>query len=120
MTLGAVTGHRIALGARPQRRLGRVGLQLYTIRSDMQRDLPGTLERVAGIGYKDVEFAGYFNRPPAEIRALLSRHGLASPSTHLAFETLAGDARQKTLDDAKAIGHHYVTVPSPPRAPRAT
>jgi sugar phosphate isomerase/epimerase len=120
MTLGAVAGQRIARAAQPQRRLGRVGIQLYTIRSEMQRDLPGTLARVAAIGYKDVEFAGYFNRSPAEIRELLIGNGLASPSTHVAFDMLVGEARRTTLDDAKTIGHAYVTVPSPPRAPRAT
>jgi sugar phosphate isomerase/epimerase len=119
--LGAATGQRIGLAARPpQRRLARVGVQLYTIRTEMQRDLPATLARVAGIGYKDVEFAGYFNRPAAEVRELLATNGLASPSTHVGFEALQGDAGKRMLDDAKAIGHEYVTVPSPPRGPRAT
>lgn len=132
LALGAAAGQRVAFGApsRPgtgpaltpnaQRRLARTGVQLYTIRSEMTRDLPGTLARVAEIGYKDVEFAGYFNRSPAEIRDLLARNGLGSPSTHIGFGPLSGDARQRTLDEAKAIGHEYVTVPSPPSGPRAT
>ena len=121
LALGAATRQRVALGAPlRQRKLGRVGLQLYTIRSETARDLPGTLARVAQIGYKDVEFAGYFNRTPTEIRDLLAQNGLGSPSTHLGFNTLAPAARQKTLDDAKAIGHQYITIPSPPSGPRAT
>jgi sugar phosphate isomerase/epimerase len=93
----------------PRRKIKRIGLQLYTVRDLMKADLPGTLAKVAAIGYKEVEFAGYFGRTPAEIRALLRRNGLTSPSTHLSFDTLQ-NGWQKALDDAKAIGHHWVTI----------
>ena len=65
----------------PRRKLKKVGLQLYSVRDLMKADLPGTLAKVAAIGYKEVEFAGYFGRTPAQIRELLRRDGLASPST---------------------------------------
>src|SRR6476620_3025192 len=93
----------------PRRRISKVGLQLYTVRDLMKADLPGTLAKVAAIGYKEVEFAGYFGRTPAQIRDLLRRDGLASPSTHLPFESL-DTTWQKQLDDAKAVGHHWVTI----------
>ena len=92
------------------RKIARVGLQLYTVRDAMQRDLPGTLARVAQIGYKDVEFAGYFGRPPAEIKALLDQNGLRAPSSHIGYPP-EGDAWTKMLADAKAVGHEYVTCP---------
>ena len=92
-----------------RRKLERVGLQLYTVRDLMKADLPGTLARVAAIGYKEVEFAGYFGRTPAEIRELLRRNGLTSPSTHLPFESLTNDW-QKQLDTANAAGHQWVTI----------
>ena len=94
----------------PRRRLRRIGLQLYTLRSEMQRDLPGTLARVAEIGYQEVEFAGYFGRTPADIRALLEQNHLTAPSSHVGFPDL-GDGWARTLDDAKAVGHTFVTVP---------
>jgi sugar phosphate isomerase/epimerase len=93
----------------PRRKLKRVGLQLYTVRDLMKADVPGTLAKVAGIGYKEVEFAGYFGNTPAQIRDLLRRNGLSSPSTHLPFESLES-GWQKQLDDAKAAGHHWVTI----------
>ena len=93
----------------PRRKIKRVGLQLYTVRDLMKADLAGTLAKVAAIGYKEVEFAGYFGRTPAEIRALLRRNGITSPSTHLSFDLLQ-TGWQKALDDAKAIGHHWVTI----------
>src|SRR2546423_11350446 len=88
------------------RKLNKVGLQLYTVRDLMKADLPGTLAKVAATGYKEVEFAGYFGRTPAQIRDLLRRDALTSPSTHLPFDSL-DTTWQKQLDDAKAVGHHW-------------
>jgi sugar phosphate isomerase/epimerase len=103
----------------PRRKLKRVGLQLYSVRDLMKADLPGTLSKVAAIGYKEVEFAGYFGRTPAQIRDLLRRDGLTSPSTHLAFDSL-DTTWQKQLDDAKAIGHHWTTIAFIPPEKRQT
>ena len=93
----------------PRRKIERVGLQLYSVRDLMKADLPGTVARVAAIGYKEVEFAGYFGRTPAQIRDLLRQNGLTSPSTHLSFDSLTS-SWQKQLDDAKAAGHEWVTI----------
>lgn len=96
--------------AMSRRRLDRIGIQLYTVRRDMATDLPGTLARIAQIGYREVEFAGYFGRSSAEIRALLESNKLAAPSTHVPYELIASrwDA---ALDDAAEKGHRYVTIP---------
>jgi sugar phosphate isomerase/epimerase len=75
----------------------------------MKGDLPGTLANVAAIGYKEVEFAGYFGRTPTEIRDLLARNGLASPSTHFSIDSMRKEWR-KVLDDARQIGHQWVLV----------
>jgi sugar phosphate isomerase/epimerase len=103
----------------PPRMLERIGLQLYTVRDVMKADLPGTLAKVAAIGYKEVEFAGYFGRTPAQIRELLHRNGLASPSNHFPFESLQ-KGWQQTLDDANAIGHQWVTIAWIPEEKRRT
>jgi len=108
-----------SLALAPRSRLKRVGLQLYTVRDLMKADLPGTLAKVAAIGYKEVEFAGYFGRTPAQIRDLLRRDGLTSPSTHLPFDSL-DTTWQKQLDDAKAVGHHWVTIAFIPEEKRRT
>lgn len=93
-----------------RRRLDRIGIQLYTVRDSMQRDVAGTLARLAEIGYREVEFAGYFGKSAAEIRTLLERNNLTAPSTHLPYELLKTSWEQ-TLDDAAARGHRYVTIP---------
>ena len=104
----------------PRRKLKRIGLQLYTVRGLMKADLPGTLAKVAAIGYKEVEFHDYFGRTPGQIRELLRRNGLDSPSTHLPFESLENGRWQKNLDDAKAVGHKWVVIPSTPEERRRT
>ena len=93
----------------PRRRLKKVGLQLYTLRDQMEKDLPGTLARVAQIGYKEVEFAGYFGRSPNEIRQLLAKNHLTAPSSHVGYPE-DWSAWDKTVADARAAGHQYVTV----------
>ena len=99
--------------AATRRRLDRVGIQLYTVRNAMRSDMPGTIARIAEMGYREVEFAGYFGKTPREVRALLDANKLTSPSTHVSLELARLD---KTLDDSAEIGHKYLTVPSLPRA----
>jgi len=90
--------------------LESIGLQLYTVRSLMAEDVEGTLAEVAGIGYREVEFAGYFEREPARLRATLDGLGLSAPSTHLPLETFRGDL-DGALETAGALGHRYVVLP---------
>lgn len=92
-----------------RRRLARIGLQLYTVRDLMAADFDATLAQVAEIGYAEVEFAGYFGRSPLEVAAALGQHGLVAPSSHVDYTTTS-DAWQRTLDDAQAAGHTFVTV----------
>jgi len=93
-----------------RRRLDRIGIQLYSVRTEMERDFPGTLARLAEIGYKEVEFAGYFGRSAADVRAILDRNGLSAPSTHIGFSGTGPDW-EKALDFAASVGHAFATVP---------
>jgi sugar phosphate isomerase/epimerase len=91
-------------------RLERVGLQLYTVREVLARDFDGTLARIAAIGYRDVEFAGYAGRRPEAVSAALERHGLRAPAAHIPLDALR---RQwaATADAAHVIDHDYIIVP---------
>ena len=66
----AVAALRPAWPAEPYQ-IERVGLQLYTVRDLMKKDFEGTVAKVAQIGYKEVEFAGYFDKTPQAVRAIL-------------------------------------------------
>mgnify|MGYP006273949065 CR=1 FL=1 len=87
--------------------VGPVGVQLYTLRSLLESDVEGTLEQVAAMGYRTVEFAGYYDRSPDELNALLSRLKLTAPAAHL----LPQDIRERpteVLDRAAAMRHDYL------------
>jgi sugar phosphate isomerase/epimerase len=87
-----------------------VGVQLYTLRAEMQKSVGATLARLAQIGYREVEFAGYFNHPPKDVAALLKQHGLSAPAAHVPIEVMRTKWDQ-TLDDAATVGHRYLIVP---------
>jgi len=116
--IGATTAfYRVPAIAHPAR-LDKIGLQLYTVRDQMKLDFESTIARVAQAGYQEVEFAGYYNRSPADVRAILDHNGLSAPSTHVSF---ANDDQWKTaLDTAKAIGHEYIVMPWIPAERRKT
>jgi len=98
---------------------GPLGVQLYTVRAEMERDVAATLARVAEIGYEEVEFAGYFGHSPSEIRRFLADAGLRAPSAHVA-PNLVEEAWPATLEAAAAVGHEYVVVRSIPESMRAS
>jgi sugar phosphate isomerase/epimerase len=97
-------------GRAAEHRIERLGVQLYTVRDLMAKDFEGTLGKVAGAGYKEVEFAGYFKQSPQDVKAILARHGLTSPSTHIDYASL-GDGFAKVVEASRTIGHRYIVNP---------
>ena len=88
-----------------------VGIQLYTVRQLMTRDPGGTLEQLARIGYQEVELHSLYGRTAAEFRRLLDANGLKAPATHAGINVLRSNL-QKSLDDALALGHRWIIIPS--------
>ena len=91
-------------------RIETLGVQLYTVRDLMKADVEGTLARVAQAGYGEVEFAGYFGRTPAQVRAALASAGLKAPSAHIGAGELAPANWPAVLDTAHAIGHEWLVL----------
>lgn len=92
------------------RKLERVGLQLYTVRSLMEKDFEGTLAAVADVGYDEVEFAGYFGRSPQEVREVLAEVGLAAPAAHIPLAAFEQDL-ERILEAAATAGHRILVCP---------
>jgi sugar phosphate isomerase/epimerase len=95
--------------SRGVRRLERIGIQLYTVRDAAAKDLGDTLERIAKIGYNEVEFAGYFGHSPKQVHDMLDATGLRAPSTHLDYSVIARSWDQ-AIADSLAIGHQWITI----------
>src|SRR5713101_3238796 len=91
--------------------IDRVGLQLYTVRDAMKTDFEGTIAKVASIGYKEVEFAGYFDHSPKDVRAILDHHGLTASSTHVDYDRLGANFSE-IIETAKIVGHEYIVNPA--------
>ncbi|MFB3905650.1 MAG: sugar phosphate isomerase/epimerase family protein [Acidobacteriota bacterium] len=100
-------------------RVKHIGLQLYTVRSEMQKDFEGSLARVAQIGYREVEFAGYFGRTPQQVRTVLKKYGLKTPSSHIGLNLFEEDL-SKTIETARILEQKYLVCPSLPEARRKT
>ncbi len=96
--------------AGPDHKIDKLGVQLYSVRDDLKADFDGTLAKVAAIGYQEVEFAGYFDHAPKDVRAAIDRHGLVSPSCHVPWDVL-GDKWPGQIESAKIIGQSYIVCP---------
>jgi sugar phosphate isomerase/epimerase len=91
-------------------KINKVGVQLYSVRDLMQADFDGTIAKVAQIGYKEVEFAGYFGRTAQQVRAVCDKNGLAAISTHVQYDEL-DDKFPAVVETSKAIGLEYIVCP---------
>lgn len=92
-----------------------VGVQLYTLRKEMLADNIGTLKRLAGLGYKELESAGsakgnYYGLTPSEMKKVTKDLGMNLRSGHVHYD----DKWQKTIDEAAEAGQEYVIVSSMP------
>jgi len=88
-----------------------IGLQLYSVRNECEKDLPGTVAAVGKMGYKAVEFAGYYGRDAKTLRKLLDDLGLKCCGTHIGLETLLGDSLPKTIEFNQTLGNKFLIVP---------
>ena len=88
----------------------KVGLQLYSVRGDMEKDFEGTLRAVKEMGYDYVEFAGYYGKSAQEVKALLDEIGLVCPSVHQGPD-IKKEKGQEAVDYIKTFGVKYAAIP---------
>lgn len=97
--------------ATSRRSVKDVGLQLYTVRSDMLKDNIGTLKKIAATGYKEIESAGsdkgsYYGLAPAEMKKICRDLGMTFRSGHLHYD----QKWEQTIDDAVESGQEYMII----------
>ena len=98
------------------------GLQLYSLRDLLPKDVKGVIAAVANAGYGEVETYGYSKQDkfwglaPKEFAALLKQHGLKAPSGHYDMgrflDTGNSDTLKEYIEAANIVGAEYITVPS--------
>lgn len=90
----------------------KTALQLYSIRELCKDDFLGVLKKVAEAGYQGVEFAGYHDKTPEEIRAVMDECGLEGAGAHIGIDDLEGDNYEGTIRAAKILGLQSIVVPA--------
>lgn len=97
---GAAEAKRKGFFARVNR---PIGLQLYTLGDEPEKDLDGVFAKVAAIGYRDIELPGLYGREPAAIKAAADRAGLTLSCLHLNAVPLFGGKGPSLSDDPARI-----------------
>jgi sugar phosphate isomerase/epimerase len=103
------------LSARTQREIktslgGVVGLQLYSLKAYLPKDLPGTLAQIRAMGFREVEGAGLWGKTAAELKSALDTAGLRCQSAHMGYDRLQKDL-DGALAEARAVGATWVVCP---------
>ncbi|HET7220135.1 MAG TPA: sugar phosphate isomerase/epimerase family protein [Vicinamibacterales bacterium] len=116
---GAMPFAASALAAAMQSKKVPVGIELYSVRGELMKDLPGTVTAVAKMGYQVVEFySPYFSWTPEqakETRKLLDDLGIKCLSTHNGVQSLDAENLQKAIDLNQTIGSKAIIIASPPK-----
>jgi len=89
---------------------GPVGLQMWSLREYLPKDLPGTLAKVRAMGFREVEGAGLWKHSVAELKSALDTAGLRCQSAHMDFDRLRNDP-SGAFAEAKALGARWVVCP---------
>lgn len=100
---GCKSAHSAGAGAGFQ---GPIGLQLYSLRADFKKDVPGTMAKVGGFGIKYVELASTYNMEPDKFLALLDANGLKAVSGHFSYDMYRTNAHE-VAHQAEALGLKY-------------
>lgn len=87
-----------------------VGLQLYSFRNQMAKNVPGSLDLAQKMGITDVEIAGLYNLSAEQFKRELDQRGLKASGIHCQWDQLS-DHLDQVIADAKTLGVEYVTLP---------
>jgi len=103
------------LSARAEKKVSNIGVQLYSVRKEMLADAQGTLEKLAKLGYKQLESArsekgSFYGLTPKEMKRTCDQLGLTMRSGHIHVD----ENFQKSIEDAKEAGQEYLICSSMP------
>lgn len=86
------------------------GIQLYSLRTDMEKDFYGTLQKVKEMGYDGVEFAGLFGNDASTVKDMCDKVGLVPVSAHVPYNEMM-EAPEKVISCYAEIGCKFITIP---------
>lgn len=99
--------------------MNNVGLQLWSIREEAEKDLLGMIEKVSEMGYKGVQFAGFFDHTAEEVKAKMDEVGIKATGAHVQIDQLENHF-EETLKYHEIIGNRLIIIPFLPESMRMT
>ena len=107
MAAGTVTNFAFAAGSHVP-----LGIQLWTLKDEAKKDLEGTLKKLFALGFREIEFAGFYDRSAADLGKLMKGIGFTLVSMHAGADDIAAKGDQ-IIADAKTLGLGYIICSSP-------
>ena len=95
-----------------------IGVQLYCFRHLLEEDTPGSLAKIAEIGYEHVETAGYYGLTAPELKKMFDDNGLNCFSAHVGMDALSPETLEATADYHAELGNKRLVIPAIPQEPR--
>lgn len=91
--------------------MGKIAIQLYSVRDYTSKDFLGTLEKLANMGYEAVQFAGFFDTEATVLKEHMDKVGLSAAGSHMPFESLTGEQLESSLEYNRIIGNNLIICP---------
>ncbi|HET7615527.1 MAG TPA: sugar phosphate isomerase/epimerase [Bacillales bacterium] len=98
--------------------MANIGLQLFSVWKEAEKNFLGTVKKVAGIGYESIQFAGFFGTPAEEVKTLMDQEGIRPAGAHVPIEQLQSDDLERTFQFHERIGNRLIVCPALPEEMR--
>ncbi|WP_223591736.1 sugar phosphate isomerase/epimerase family protein [Neobacillus bataviensis] len=100
--------------------MGKIGLQLFSVWKDAEKDFLGTLQKVINLGYEGIQFAGFYDTPADQVKKLLEENKTLVAGAHVGVHQLLNDEWEKTLEYHHTLQNQLIICPALPKEMRQT
>ncbi|WP_257348925.1 sugar phosphate isomerase/epimerase family protein [Pseudalkalibacillus decolorationis] len=100
--------------------MSKIGLQLFSVWKDAEKDFLGTVQKVADLGYEGIQFAGFYNTSADKVKQLMDSNGIVTAGAHVGLDQLLNDKREETFEYHSIIENNLIICPAIPKEMRQT
>lgn len=99
--------------------MGKIGIQLYSVRQAASKNFLQTVRNIADMGYEGIQFAGFFDTPSSELKKVMDEKKIAAAGAHIPFHMLEDKQLAQTLQYNEEIGNFFIICPVLPEGYRS-